>query len=84
MDGLALVALAGLAVSVVRHARWVDAVFADPFRTAKLIAMAAALALAVFFPLGWAAVVIVTGAMLLEPVILRKPPNGFDDRPPES
>jgi hypothetical protein len=79
MDGIAIVILVGLIVSLLRRARWVDAVFVDPFRTAKIVAVALALALAIFFPLGWAAVVVVTGAMLLEPVILRRPPDGFDD-----
>jgi len=50
-----------------------------PLRTVKLIAMVGALVLAVFYPLGWAAVVVVTGAMLLEPVILRRDPSDTDD-----
>ena len=75
MDGLAIVALAGLLVSLWMRARWVDAVFGPPLRTAKLVAMVTALSLAVFLPVGWAAVVVVSGAMLLEPVILRRPPD---------
>lgn len=79
MDGIAIVALVGLIVSLVIRARWVDAVFAPPLRTAKVVAVIVALGLAVFFPLGWAAVILVTGAMLLEPVILRRPPEPWDD-----
>jgi len=40
--------------------------------------MAVALALAIFYPLGWGAVVLVTGAMLIEPIFLRRPPGGND------
>ena len=63
-------------MSLVIRARWVDSVFVPPWRTAKLVAVALALALAIFYPLGWAAVVLVTGAMLLEPIVLRRPPEG--------
>ena len=80
MDGIAIVALVGLGISLVMRARWVDSVFTQPWRTAKLVAMAVALGLAIFFPLGWAAVVLVTGAMLIEPVFMRRPP-GSDDEP---
>ena len=41
-----------------------------------VLALALALALAIFYPLGWAGVVVVTGAMLLEPIFLRRPPGG--------
>lgn len=75
MDGIAIVALVALLVSLWMRAAWVDAVFAAPARTIKLVAMIVALGLAVFFPQGWAAVVLVSGAMLLEPVILRRPPD---------
>ncbi len=75
MDGIAIVALVGLVVSLWMRARWVDAVFTPPVRVLKLAAMIVALGLAVFYPLGWALVVVVTGAMLLEPVILRRPPD---------
>ena len=78
MDGIAIAALGGLVISLAIRARWVDSVFAPPWRTAKLIAMAAALALAIFYPPGWAAVVLVTGAMLIEPVFTRRPPGGND------
>jgi hypothetical protein len=78
MDGIAIVALVGLVVSLIMRARWVDAVFQEPWRTAKLAAMMVSLGLAVVFPLGWAAVVLVSGAMLLEPVITRKPPDPWD------
>ena len=78
MDGIAIVALGGLVISLVLQARWVDAVFTPPWRTAKLVAMVAALALATFYPLGWAAVVLVTGAMLIEPVFVRRPPEDND------
>jgi hypothetical protein len=40
--------------------------------------MAVALALAIFYPLGWGAVVLVTGAMLIEPILMRRPPGGND------
>lgn len=79
MDGIAIVALVGLVASLVLRLGWVDAVFAAPLRTAKLAAMIVALALAVFFPLGWLAVIVVSGAMLIEPVILRRPPEPWDD-----
>ena len=76
MDGVAIAALGGLLISLVVRARWVDSVFAPPWRTAKLVGMAVALALAIFYPLGWGAVVLVTGAMLIEPIFLRRPPGG--------
>ncbi len=79
MDGVAIAALGGLIISLALRARWVDAVFAPPWRTAKLVGMAVALALAIVYPLGWAAVVLVTGAMLIEPVLLRRPPKGGDE-----
>ena len=75
MDGVAIAALGGLLISLALRARWVDAVFTPPWRTAKLVGLAVALALAVVFPLGWAAVVLVTGAMLIEPVLPRRPPG---------
>lgn len=75
MDGIAIVAGVGLIVSLILRAGWVDAVFTPPLRTVKLIGMLVALGLAAFYPLGWAAVIVVTGAMLLEPVIGRKPPE---------
>ena len=78
MDGVAIAALGGLVISLALRARWVDAVFAPPWRTAKLVGMAVALALAIVYPLGWAAVVLVTGAMLIEPVILRRQPPDSD------
>ena len=78
MDGVAIAALGGLVISLALRARWVDAVFAPPWRTAKLVAMAVALALAAVYPLGWAVVVLVTGAMMIEPVLLRRPPNERD------
>ncbi len=78
MDGIAIVALGGLVVSLVLQARWVDAVFTPPWRTAKLVAMGAALGLAIFYPLGWAAVILVTGAMLIEPVFVQRPPGDND------
>ena len=78
MDGIAIAALGGLVISLVMRARWVDSVFTPPWRTAKLVAMAAALALAIFYPLGWAAVVLVTGAMLIEPIFVQRPPGGND------
>ncbi len=80
MDGIAIVALGALVISLVMRARWVDSVFTAPWRTAKIVGMAVALALAIIFPLGWAAVVLVTGAMLIEPVFMRRPP-GDDDGP---
>ena len=79
MDGIAIVALVGLIVSLVMRARWVDAVFTHPFRTTKLVAMIVALGLAAIFPLGWAAVILVSGAMLIEPVVLRRPPDLGDE-----
>ena len=78
MDGVAIAALGGLLISLAVRARWVDSVFAPPLRTAKLVAMAVALALAIFYPLGWGAVVLVTGAMLIEPIFLRRPPGSND------
>ncbi|MGI9528933.1 MAG: hypothetical protein ACR2NG_04420 [Acidimicrobiia bacterium] len=78
MDGVAIAALGGLIISLLVRARWVDSVFVPPWRTAKLVGVAIALALAIFYPLGWAAVVVVTGAMLLEPIVLRRPPGGND------
>ncbi len=79
MDGVAIAALGGLLISLVLRARWVDSVFVPPWRTAKLVGVALALTLAIFYPLGWAAVVVVTGAMLLEPIFLRRPP-GVNER----
>ena len=78
MDGVAIAALGGLLISLVVRARWVDSVFAPPWRTAKLVSMAISLALAIFYPLGWGAVVLVTGVMLIEPIFLRRPPGGND------
>ena len=78
MDGFAIAALGGLLISLVVRARWVDSVFAPPWRTAKLVGMTVSLALAIFYPLGWGAVVLVTGAMLIEPIFLRRPPGGND------
>ena len=78
MDGVAIVALGGLLISLALRARWVDSVFAPPWRTVKLGAMAVALALAIFYPLGWGAVVLVAGVMLIEPIFLRRPPGGND------
>lgn len=78
MDGVAIAALGGLLISLVIRARWVDSVFAPPWRTAKLAGIAVTLALAIFYPLGWGAVVLVTGAMLLEPIFLRRPPRDND------
>lgn len=78
MDGVAIAALGGLLISLAVRARWVDSVFVPPWRTAKLVGMVIALALAIFYPLGWAAVVLVTGAMLIEPIIWRRPPGGND------
>ncbi len=78
MDGVAIAALGGLLISLVVRARWVDSVFAPPWRTTKLVCMAVALGLAIFYPLGWGAVVLVTGAMLIEPIFLRRPPGDND------
>ena len=78
MDGVAIAALGGMLISLVVRARWVDSVFAPPWRTAKLVGMAVALTLAIFYPLGWGAVVLVTGAMLIEPIFLRRPPGDND------
>ena len=78
MDGVAIFALGGLLISLAIRARWVDSVFAPPWRMAKLVGMAVALALAIVYPLGWAAVVLVTGAMLIEPVLIRRPPSDGD------
>ncbi|MGI9584764.1 MAG: hypothetical protein ACR2N7_04165, partial [Acidimicrobiia bacterium] len=58
-------------------------VFAPPWRTAKLVGVGVSLGFAVFYPLGWGAVVLVTGAMLTEPMFLRRPP-GDDDGPDNS
>lgn len=78
MDGVAIAALGGLLISLIVRARWVDSVFAPPWRTAKLVGMTVALVLAIFYPLGWSAVVLLTGAMLIEPIFLRRPPGGND------
>jgi hypothetical protein len=43
-----------------------------------LVGTAVALALAISYPLGCGAVVLVTGAMLIEPIFLRRPPGGDD------
>ncbi len=74
MDGFAIVALVALLGSVVARARWVDVVFRPPWRVAKIVALSVSLALAVVAPLGWLAVILVSGAMLLEPRI-----RGGDD-----
>ena len=74
VDGFAIVALVALLGSIVVRAGWVDAVFRPPWKTAKIVAMSVSLALAAVTPLGWIAVVVVSGAMLLEPRI-----RGGDD-----
>ncbi len=74
MDGFAIVALVALLGSAVVRARWVDVVFRPPWKAAKILALSASLALAVVAPLGWLAVIVVSGAMLLEPRI-----RGGDD-----
>ena len=74
MDGFAIVALVALLGSVVVRARWVDVVFRPPWKVAKIVALSGSLALAAVAPLGWLAVIVVSGAMLLEPRI-----RGGDD-----
>lgn len=75
MDGFAILALIVVLAGWGLNARWFDSVFRPPLRTAKIVAIALTLLVAVFIPAGWAGVVVVSGAMLLEPVIFGRAPD---------